>query len=404
MIRAEVVTEIARLRELEPAWSELLSRSESDEPTLHPMWMLAWWEVYGPRYDRALRCVAFFSREPDERLVGFAPLLRRPHMYRPRLPFRRLELLASGETEADETCSDYLGLVAEKGLEKEVVNAFASVLDDDEIGGWDEITLSAMNGQSVLPGLLKEAFEGRGFTASLEEHNACPYVTLPATWDAYLAGLKRKKRWQLKDALKTYEAWSGGPPTIVRVERASDLARGRQILVELHRERWSEDGSSGVFGSSCFCEFHDQIMPAMLARGALDLGWLEARGEPVAAFYNFRWNGKVFHYQSGRKLGVPEDVRVGFVMNTWLIRHAIEQGMREYDFLAGESAYKSALASGRRPLVALRAARPSVKESVRVTTDRAIERVRGVRDRVRRHLPAPLKELARAISERPPKR
>ena len=403
-----MITEIARLRALEPAWSALLARSETNEPTLHPVWMFAWWEVYGPRHNRELRCVVFYE---GERLVGIAPLLRRRHVYRPRIPFRRLELMGSGEDEVHETCSDYLGLVAEKGFEREVVAAFADALLDGSVGGWDEIHLSAMNGQSVLPPLLAQAFEARGFSAVLEEYNACPYVTLPQSWDAYVGGLKRKKRWQLKDTLKSYEAWSGGPPEIVRVRTPAELPEGKRILMDLHRERWSEEDSAGVFGSAFFRGFHDRLMPAMLERGALDLGWLSARGEPVAAFYNFHWNGKVFHYQSGRRLDVPDDVRVGVVMNTWLIRDAIEAGMREYDFLAGESAYKTALAPERRPLVALRAARPSVMETVRRAADTALDHARGLRDRARRDFdslaPAPLRELAtlaKAISDRPPKR
>jgi CelD/BcsL family acetyltransferase involved in cellulose biosynthesis len=381
MLHSLLITDTARLRALVPEWQELLGRSELNEVTIHPHWVLPWWEVFGPRDGRALRVLAFRA---GDRLVGLAPLLARRHVYRPRIPFRRLELLASGEDEFDETCSDYLGIVAERGFEGEVARALADALSNGVAGGWDELSLRSMQGSSVLPSLLSENLLSRRYTVKLEEQNVCPHVVLPKTWDAYLGLLKRKKRWQVRDALKAYTEWSGGPPELVRVRSEAELVEGKRILRSLHRERWSAGGvttEEGVYRSPLFSAFHDRVMPELLAMDALDLGWLSARGKPVAAFYNLRYDGRVFHYQSGRTLDVPENVRVGIVMNAALIRSAIEDGMREYDFLAGEAVYKSALAPMTRPLVTLRAARPSVVELARRATESALAGGRFLRER-----------------------
>ena len=106
---------------------------------------------------------------------------------------------------------------------------------------------------------------------------------------------------------------------------------------------------------------------------------MRVRGEPIAAFYNLRWNGKSYFYQSGRKLDVPDDVRVGVTMHAYLIRAAIEAGLREYDFLAGDSQYKMSLATATRPLVELRAVRPSAVEKLRVATELAIVTAKSAR-------------------------
>jgi CelD/BcsL family acetyltransferase involved in cellulose biosynthesis len=377
MLSPVLIRDPARLRELRAEWEALLARSSNDEPVVHPAWVLPWWDVFGPDGGRALRTLALYD---DGRLVGLAPLLSRPHRYRRAIPFRRLEVLASGEDEADETCSDYLGVVAEKGREPDVARALAAALARGEVGKWDELVVPSMNGESPFPALFAQALAAEGMLVSLESSGVCPYVALPTTWDAYLAALKGNKRSQLKKSLRAFEAWAGGPPSIDRVTEIGQLERAKGTLVALHRERW---GSDGVFGSARFRSFHDRAMRELLAAGALDLGSISVRGQPIVSFYNLRWNGKSYFYQGGRKLDVPDDVRVGVTMHAYLIRSAIEAGLREYDFLAGDSQYKMSLATATRPLVTLRAARPSAVEALRKASDRGVASARRVRELVR---------------------
>ena len=394
MLSSVLITDIARLRGLRPAWEELVART-GDDVSLDPSWMLSWWEVFGNEEKRELRTIAFHD---GERLVGLAPLLSRRHLYRRAIPFRRLEMIGSGEHEADETCGDYLGPIAEKGREADVATALAEALVSDVAGDWDELFLPAMNGEGPLPSLLCAALKARHVLATVEEKTVAPYVPLPKTFDAYLGSLKQNKRAQLKKSLRAFESWAGGPPVLVRVKSLADLAEGKRVLMALHRERW---GGDGVFGSPKFKAFHDRVMPELLAKGALDLGWMSVRGEPVAAFYNFRWNGKLSFYQSGRKLDIPDEVRVGVTMHAYLIQAAIEDGMREYDFLAGASQYKMSLALATRPLVELRAARPSLRETARLASNRAAGEWGALREKARQRdlsgVPLPIRSLLEKV-------
>jgi len=376
-----MIDELGRLRAMAADWKALLERSSNNELSVHPDWMLPWWETFGDSGKRSLRAIAFHS---DGTLVGLAPLLARPHVYAPRIPFRRLEALASGEDEADESCSDYLGLIAARGLEAPVVAAFANALASGAAGQWDELVLPSMNGESPLPALLRDELQRGGLLVSLEERDTSPYAALPGTWDEYLGLLKQSKRGQLRKSLRAMEKWAREPPVIERVRSLDQLEKGKEILLALHRERWAAGGpggvGEGVFTSARYRAFQDRLMPRMLALGALDLGWMSVRGQPVTAFYNFRYDGRVLHYQAGRKLDIPEDVRPGVTMHALLIKDAIESGMREYDFLAGASQYKMALATATRPLVTLRAARPSFVESARRTSEQARASARRLRD------------------------
>src|SRR4051794_34475609 len=111
MLEVSIIEDIALLARMQDVWRALLARSETNEPTLSPAWMLTWWNIFGDRDGRALRAVV--TRQGG-RLIAIAPLLSRVHLYQPAIPFRRIEPLASGERPEEETCSDYVNVIVER--------------------------------------------------------------------------------------------------------------------------------------------------------------------------------------------------------------------------------------------------------------------------------------------------
>ncbi|HEY3494337.1 MAG TPA: GNAT family N-acetyltransferase [Polyangiaceae bacterium] len=364
----------------ESEWQKLLTRSALNEPVMTPFWLNAWWRVFGAEGGRKLRMLLVFE---DRRLIGVVPLLTRRHWYLPGLPFRRIELLGSGEEEADEICSEYLGVIAERGREPVVIAELTRALATGALGEWDEAVFAAMHAESPLTGLLVEGLERAHFDTRSTTTAECPFIALPESWDEYLRRLSSSSRSFVKRTLAAFQDWAGGEDAYFEVRSPLELARGTAVLRALHGERWSEASTGGVFGSPRFRAFHWEIMLPLLASGALELSWLAVRGEPIAALYNFSWNGKVYFYQSGRKLDVPSRVRPGIVAHLHAIRRAIERGRREYDFLGGASRYKLALATDRRSLVTVRAVHPSLLELARERAEHSLALVRSLRPATR---------------------
>jgi CelD/BcsL family acetyltransferase involved in cellulose biosynthesis len=379
-LRTKIVRTIDDLALFEPAWRDLLGRSRNDEPTLTPLWLGAWWRVFGSEGGRRLCVTLFFE---GDRLVGIAPLQTRRHWYRPGIPFRRLELLASGEHESDEICSEYIGVIAEQGREVAVVEALTATLLGGGLGAWGELVLPAMDGESPIPWLLANALERVGIATETEVMGSCPYIQLPSSWDDYLASLSSAGRYLVTRSLRVFDEWADGSAELHAARSAAELDAGRRVLAALHGERWGRSGRTGAFRSPRFAAFHDEVMQRLLAEGALELLWLTVRGDPVAVVYNILWKGKVYFYQSGRMIDVPKGVRPGIVMHARAIQRAIATGRREYDFLAGASQYKMQLATAARSLVRVRAVRSSVLELARRAADGGIDRGRHLRDLVR---------------------
>jgi CelD/BcsL family acetyltransferase involved in cellulose biosynthesis len=353
-VRVEVIDDPDALARLAPEWERLSARADNSSPTLSSLWQLAWWKVFGASAGRALRVAVV--RDGGE-LVAIAPLCRRLYRYYGCLPFRRLELSASGEDDADEVFSEYIGILCARGSERAVAGAVARAIANGELGDCDELVMPRMDGGHALPGLLAHALEGSGMTTVSETIAEAPHVTLPGSFDAYLAQLPKQHRYTVRRSLRDFESWAG-PRWAVHVARTpAELTRARRILESLHAEVWRARDKPHAFQSPRFAKFHDLVMPGLLARDALELTWIEVRGEPIAALYSVRWQRAIQFYLSGRKVDVGKNIRVGIVAHALAIRRAIDAKYREYDFLAGASRYKLTMATSLRPLVTLRAVR-----------------------------------------------
>jgi CelD/BcsL family acetyltransferase involved in cellulose biosynthesis len=385
MLTTRILRDVREAEALREEWRALALRAPRGELVLTPVWLLAWWREFGQRDGRALRMVAF---RDGKTLVGLAPLSRRLALHRRAIPVRRLELVGTGDDGPDEICSDYVGLLCDTGYEDEVARALVrTVTVERALGGWDELLMRAMNAEDPLVEHLRRALVAAGAHASIAETGRCPYIALPATWDEYLKSLEGSSRYLVTRAMRELEKWAGkGGVELVRATTTDELATGRRVLHSLHGERWNQEGERGVFASARFTRFHDEVMPELLAGtdGQLDLLWLTVKGEPIAAAYNIVFRGKVYFYQSGRKLDVPKQVKPGISLHALAIQRSIALGHREYDFLNGASQYKMKLATATRPLVTLRAVAPTLRaRAVEAARDLAEAAAKVVRERRR---------------------
>ncbi len=359
------VVEPIELTSITGDWSDLLKDLADPHPVLHPDWMVTWWKHYA--HKRKLRLGVYYKHG---RLLGLAPLCQRRVWYAPGIPFRRLELMGQGQGEPDAVCGEYINILSRPGFETEVAENFAAALLNGTFGQWDECYFAMTEADHPMNEALSLALHRKDIPVICHQRESAPFVELPATWAAYLQSRKSKRRNWMRRTLKAFESWAGenGGYEVCRATDMTTLKSGMEILARLHAERWKQAGERGCFSSDRFTAFHHDYAAVLLAKDELDLLWLEVGGRPVAAHYSFATAGRVYFYQSGRAMDVPENVRIGSVLFILAIQGAITNGLREYDFLAGDDAYKAYFATASRPLADLRIARPTLRENVRKTT------------------------------------
>ena len=107
----------------------------------------------------------------------------------------------------------------------------------------------------------------------------------------------------------------------------------------LHAARWRRRFQPGALYSRRILDFHRSVGPSLLKRGYVALHRMRLNGRTVAALYTFPYGGRTFYYLGGFD---PELARYspGTVLNARAIRHALETGCTEFDFLRGREGYK----------------------------------------------------------------
>jgi CelD/BcsL family acetyltransferase involved in cellulose biosynthesis len=227
--------------------------------------------------------------------------------------------------------SDYLDLIAPDGREEEV---WAALLQHcaTQTAAWDLHGIRAASPTATLVPALAPA---RGVTPSVEREDRCPVLTLPKTWDEYLARLSGKDRHELRRKIRRLERELPGATT--RSHGAADgWDEAMTRFLTLHR--LSKVGKAR-FMDEQMERFFRSATSRLAAAGWARLWFLEFEGAAVAAFLCLEYGGSVGLYNSGfdpaRAVLAP-----GIVLLAHVIRDAIDRGFPTFDFLRGEEPYK----------------------------------------------------------------
>jgi CelD/BcsL family acetyltransferase involved in cellulose biosynthesis len=178
------------------------------------------------------------------------------------------------------------------------------------------------------------------------------YLSLPATWDAWLGSLHRDKRYRIKNIRKKAQ-----PARFFVWTDAATLDQGIDRLIWLHNKRWEQAGQQHAFSTDDYKNFHRALMHALHARDQLRLYALELQGQIAAMYYFYKFRDGVYLMQSGFD---PDfgDVKPGQVLLGHIVENAISEGNKVLDFLRGDHRYKDELATGERETVYVTAFRP----------------------------------------------
>ena len=292
---------------LNSLWNDLLSRHASRNIFLTREWQEAWWDEFGNDADLRLLTIG----APDSPL-GIAPM---------QLQGDRLSFL--GETDL----FDYHDFIPADP-------AFYPVFFDCiESEPWRTLDLVSVPGWSPTFDLLPQAAVARGYAVTVEQEDLVPGVTLPGSWDDYLAALRKKDRHELRRKLRRLE--SAGAVEM-RLADAATLDGDLRIFQEMMAESREEKRD---FLSPERAAFFERAMHRMHDAGWLRLFLLMLDGEAVAAVVSFDYAGRRFLYNSGYRHGYSH-LSVGLMLKALCIRDAIERGLTYFDLLRGDEPYK----------------------------------------------------------------
>ena len=314
---------VKELSDYKSDWNNLLFRSIDNHPFLTSEWLNSWWKHFGREKE-----LKFFSTQSGNDVSLVIPV-----MYSTCKVLGSKRRRVSFVADPDSDYQVFLVTNFQQAIEN-VKQLIDGIIEDSDA---DCVTFGEVPEDSATSKLL-EGINDQEFTNHRSATNLCPYIPLPSSYEIFNQNLGSNMRRNLKvwekQALKDYKV------SFVRYDEIGSVDYAMNKFFDLHQKRELSIGNAGVFSDDIQKQFHLDLAKAFAAKGWLSLFFLTFNDEPVSAIYSFEYNGKIYAYLCGFD---PEfsEYRPGNLAFKKLIQHAIENNLREFDFLRGDEEYKS---------------------------------------------------------------
>ena len=205
-------TEQGTFEDLAGHWQHLIDGCA--EPTFFDSltWHKTWWEEFGE--DSELKLLTIRSDSGDVKMI--APLM---------VEGRELSFLGSTDL------VDYHDFLSPDHSNPGSIEAVVRAID--EMPAVDSIRLQSIPGNSATITEFRELAEKSGWKVEIEQEDVAPRLELPESWDAYLAGLRKKDRHELRRKLRRLDA--AGEISQIEFTRPDEIEAAMDDFMALHR-------------------------------------------------------------------------------------------------------------------------------------------------------------------------
>ncbi|MGH2725434.1 MAG: GNAT family N-acetyltransferase [Actinomycetota bacterium] len=306
-------------------WRALIEKDPASSVFHTPQYLAVWWDEFGA--GASLRVVEMLDGDDLHGIVAMA-------------------ITADGVIRfaGDPDTTDYRGPVSALPDRGAVAATVLAAVANER---WSLFEMDGIAADSGWPEVLMRAAKDAGLTVEEQQVDACPRVTIPGSYEAYLAALPGKLRHEINRKARRLERDAG--PYTVRLATEHTLDDDLEAFFQMHR---SSDGPKGRFMREGMATFFGSFAWMLFSQGWLRLALLEIGGEPWAGVYAFRsgndwdvWNSAYDHRR--------RELAPGMVLMADGIRLAAEEGCTTFDFLRGTEPYKYRFGAVDEPLIRL---------------------------------------------------
>lgn len=323
--KIRIISESNEFESLSEVWDSLIRKSKDNNPIyLTHEWLLTWWKHFGEGKKLNILLI-----EKEGQLIGIVPLMRTEY----RIGLINIHALETiGSLNCNHIC------LVRSGKREEAVTAFIAYLEKEFDKGELVLRLTWVPGDCEFLDLLRSRISLHASNLIMQEKvkTLAPYITLPATWDEYSRWLSPNRRHVLRRKLRSLEKAHSVEFRDCTKDNLDDML---SRFIDLHEKRWQSANVSSVFSDPKMKGFYRDIATRFLEKGWLHFSCLIVDSEVASAEYGFIYNHKFYCATSARDIKYAE-YSVGHLHQMFLIKYAIEKGLREFDFLKGDEPYK----------------------------------------------------------------
>lgn len=303
-------------------WRDLESRQASVPLMCSLNWTAAWLDAYGQFIPHE-----FFVAEVLDQPVGIALVTEGVGQTEGPLSIRTRHLGTAGEPEASSVVVEYNDILVEPRHRdwflRELINGMRTS------GETDAVRLDGFPAGSI------DVADDEGWQTRPVVSRYYDLAGSGEPWALLSPNMRRSIRRKVRGLEPCELVWS--------TSREEALANFEH-LVELHQARWTKDGEPGCYSDPRFLAFHRDVAERLAPAGQAVFACLKHQGEVLAAAELLIDRGRLLQYQKGWN---PEHERLspGLVLDCLCLEEGRRRGYRHFDFLGGDSDYKSRLSS-----------------------------------------------------------
>jgi CelD/BcsL family acetyltransferase involved in cellulose biosynthesis len=311
------------LAPLADEWDALVARVGAT-PFVNPGWFDAWWRAFGRGR------LEVFALRSDEELAAVLPVALRHGMRRSLTNWHTPEFEVPARDSA-----------ARRALLQQVLEHAHTSLE-----------LGMLTSGLADANDFGTAARGRGLRMLRRTIEYSPYVTIEGEYDAYEKTLAQRRRSELRRRRRRLSE---------RGELTFEIADGTDGLDALLGEGFAVEGSgwkteegTAIVSRPETEAFYRYVAHWAAPRGSLRLAFLRLDGKPIAFHFTIEESGSAYQLKGGYEPALRE-FAPGQLLVQDMIRWAFERGLRTYEFLGADEAFKLDWTASLRERIALHA-------------------------------------------------
>lgn len=337
MLQIHEINTFEKFSELRKSWNKVLRRSRDDSPFL--TWEHIAVSINNLKDEQKLKILYITD---ENKILAIAPLRQSCNYLRNRFRYIVLEPLDYG------AATDYTGLILTE-KPNDCMSFFLEYLYSQN--NWDFFCINDIPKESAVVQILNE-HKDLFPKFKIETGATCPFIKLPDSIEEFQNLLSSNYKRNVARRLRKLKR-EHGVVEIKEYFEVGSLEQSMNLFFELHQKRWISKGEKGTFNLQEMRNLFLDRARFFAEKGWLGLYFLTVKEKPIAAKYCLKYNEKLYGCLSGFDPDFSS-YSVGKTLLIEVIKKAIDQGFKEYDFMKGDEAYKFRLTGNFRKNVNLK--------------------------------------------------
>ncbi len=321
-MRIREINNVDEFKSIRGTWDDLLSKDTDKNIFLTWEWLFEWWEHFGD--NKKLKILMIEDRGDT---IGIMPLLYST--------YRTFLFSHSVVENIGLNLSDYGGIIysdLDDGQTSRMFSLIKCYLDNDKhIFRFDQVP-----GDSRLYNILHNpSFSQDSLFVGVKKTGFSPYLPVLSSLDDHLKMLSNKFKKNLRNGEKNIEK-KIGHIEFKKFMTINSLEENLNDFWKMHQKKMNHQHVP------CFSKTQKTFLTAVAEKfaqkGWLNLSFLDINGQYVSGVLGFEYYGKYYYYQTA--FNPDYSFSVGNIHILYILKDLISRGLKEFDFLRGDEAYK----------------------------------------------------------------